>query len=205
MDATAWDQRYAASDLVWGSGPNRFVADEFAEVTPGRALDVACGEGRNAIWLASKGWRATGVDFSSTGIERARRLADEAGVSASTDFVVGDVVSGELPQGPFDAVVVAYLQLPAAQRSSALRHAAHVLAPGGTLLVVAHDSANLAEGVGGPQDPQVLYTADDVLADLQGLPLVVDEAMQVRRPVQTSDGERDALDVLVRVHRSEDK
>ncbi len=202
MDAAAWDARYAGSELVWGSEPNRFVAAELDTLPPGRALDVACGEGRNAIWLASRGWDATGVDFSAAAIERARRLAADAGVTDRTEFVVGDVVTGALPSGPFDVVVVAYLQLPAAERSAALRHAAQALAPGGTLLVVAHDTTNLTEGVGGPQDPAVLYTADHVLADLDGLPLVVEKAERVSRPVQTPDGDRQAIDALVRARRS---
>jgi len=201
VDATGWDLRYAGSELVWGSEPNRFVAEELTALPPGRALDVACGEGRNAIWLATRGWHATGADFSAAAVERARRLAASAGVADRTEFVVADVVSGQLPGG-FDAVVVAYLQLPAVERQSALRRAAAALAPGGTLLVVAHDLANLTEGVGGPQDARVLYTADDVLADLAGLALVVEKAQPVRRSVQTDDGEREAIDALVRVRRT---
>src|SRR5690348_11340917 len=119
MDAGVWDERYAASDLVWGSGPNRFVAAELEGLPPGRALDVACGEGRNAIWLAVHGWDVVGVDFSSVGIERARHLAAEAGVADRSSFIVGDVVAGALPPGPYDAVVVAYLQLVASQRRAA--------------------------------------------------------------------------------------
>jgi ubiquinone/menaquinone biosynthesis C-methylase UbiE len=196
MDAAGWDERYAGSELVWGSGPNTFVAAELEGLAPGRALDVACGEGRNAIWLATRGWHATGVDFSATGIARARQLAAEAGVGEGTEFVVGDVVTGPLPPGPFDAVVVAYLQLPAEQRRAALRLAAQALAAGGVLLVVAHDSSNLTEGVGGPQDERVLYTAEDVVADLADLPdLVVERAERVERPV----GDRVALDALVRL------
>lgn len=202
MDAAAWDARYAGAELVWGSEPNRFVAAELEALPPGRALDVACGEGRNTIWLATRGWQVTGVDFSVAAVDRARRLAADAGVEGRTEFVVGDVITGPLPSGGFDVVVVAYLQLPAGDRRAALRHAAEALAPGGTLLVVAHDTTNLTDGVGGPPDPAVLYTADDVLADLDGLPLVVDKAERVTRAVQTSDGERHAVDALVRVRRA---
>ncbi len=205
MDSAAWDARYAGSELVWGSEPNRFVAAELEGLPPGRALDVACGEGRTAIWLAIRGWDATGVDYSAVAVERARRLAADAGVAERTEFAVGDVVAGPLPSGVFDAVVAAYLQLPAAERRAALRRAAAALAPGGTLVVVAHDTTNLTEGVGGPQDEGVLYTAADVLADLDGLRLVVQKAGPVRRRVQTPDGEREAIDVLVRARRDETK
>jgi SAM-dependent methyltransferase len=204
MDAAGWDARYSATDLVWGSAPNRFVAVEFADAAPGRALDVACGEGRNAIWLATCGWRSTGVDFSAAAIERAARLAADADVTDLIEFVVGDVVAGPLPPGPFDAVVVAYLQVIADERRRALRAAAEVVAPGGFLLVVGHDTANLAEGVGGPQDPAVLFTPQDVVADLAEEPgLVVATAERMRRPVTTPDGERTAIDALVRVQRIE--
>jgi ubiquinone/menaquinone biosynthesis C-methylase UbiE len=183
--------------------PRRFVAAEFERPPPGRVLDLACGEGRNAVWLATRGWRATGVDFSAAAITRAQRLADDAGVPDRVEFVVGDVARGPLPAGPFDAVIVAYLQLSAAARRTALRRAAGVLAPGGVLLVVAHDTDNLTHGTGGPRDPDVLYTPADVIDDLADRPdLVVEKAERVRRPVPTPDGDKAAIDALVRVRRT---
>nr|WP_231861620.1 MULTISPECIES: class I SAM-dependent methyltransferase [Frankia] len=202
MDAAAWDARYAATELLWGSAPNRFVAAEIDGLAVGRALDLACGEGRNAIHLATLGWHVVGADFSATAVERAGRLAEHAGVADRTTFVVADAVAGPLPAGPFDLVLLAYLQLPAQRRRTALHRAADLLAPGATLLVVAHDSANLTEGVGGPQDPAVLYTADDVTADLADrAELSVDAARRVHRPVPTPAGERTAVDALVRLRR----
>lgn len=196
VDAADWDARYAGSELVWGAEPNRFVEAELTELAPGRALDVACGEGRNTIWLASRGWVAVGVDFSAAAIERARRLAEQAGVDESSEFLVGNVVAGELARGPFDAVVVAYLHLPAAERVQALRHAASRVAPGGVLLVIGHDATNLTDGVGGPQDPTVLFTPEYIVADL-GPGFAVQKATRVRRPVATPDGDRTAIDALV--------
>jgi SAM-dependent methyltransferase len=205
MDAKDWDARYSGGGLVWGLEPNRFVAAELADLPAGRALDLACGEGRNALWLASRGWRATGLDFSAAAVDRARTLAEEAGVSDRARFVVADVVAGDgagLPAaGVFDAVIVAYLQLPALARRIALRRAAGCLAPGGTLLVVAHDVLNLTGGIGGPRDAEVLYAPEGIAADLAGIPgLVVDKAERVRRPVATPDGEVDAIDTLLRAH-----
>ncbi|UQX11951.1 class I SAM-dependent methyltransferase [Candidatus Mycobacterium methanotrophicum] len=200
MDAQAWDARYGGAEPLWGVEPNRFVAAEMSAATPGRALDVACGEGRNAIWLASRGWQAVGVDFSKQGLERAAQLARRAGVADRVDFQVVDVVHETLPAGSFDAVIVAYLQLPQTPRRAALRNAAAAVAPGGTLLVVGHDSTNLADGVGGPQDIEVLFTPQDVVADLAGLTeFVVQKAQKVRRPVP--DADRDAIDALVRLRR----
>jgi SAM-dependent methyltransferase len=202
MDAATWDARYASRELVWGAEPNRFVAAEFGTLPAGRALDLACGEGRNAVWLASRGWRVVGVDFSATAIDRAGRLAAEAGVADRVELLVRDVVTGPLPEGPFDAVLVGYLQLSATQRRAALRLATRTLAPGGTLLVVGHDATNLRHGVGGPQDPAVLFTPEDVTADLAGMPgLVVEKATRVQRPVDTPKGLRVAIDALVRIRR----
>ncbi|MFY2861606.1 class I SAM-dependent methyltransferase [Mycobacterium sp. THU-M104] len=200
MDAQAWDSRYGEADLLWGIEPNRFVAAELAEASPGRALDVGCGEGRNAIWLAGRGWHVVGVDFSERGLARAAQLASRAGVADRVDFQRADVVNEALPAGSFDAVIVAYLQLAEGPRRSALRNAATAVAPGGTLLVVAHDTTNLTEGVGGPQDAEVLFSPDDVVADLAGLTeFVVQKAERVRRPVPGA--ERDAVDALVRLRR----
>jgi SAM-dependent methyltransferase len=200
MDAQAWDVRYSEAESLWGTEPNRFVAAEMSEASPGRALDVACGEGRNAIWLASRGWHAVGVDFSQQGLERAAELASRAGVAEQVDFRAVDVVHDALPAGSFDAVIVAYLQLPETSRRAALRNAAAAVAPGGTLLVVGHDTSNLIDGVGGPQDAEVLFTPEDVVADLAGLTeFVVQKAEKVRRPVPGA--EPDAVDALVRLRR----
>ena len=200
MDGSRWDERYAAADLVWSAGPNRFVEEVAAPLTPGRALDIAAGEGRNGLWLAERGWQVTAVDFSAVGLQRARELAQHRLGDAADRFVTvqADVTRWSPPAAAFDLVVVAYLQLPAEQRRVALRHAAAGTAPHGTLLVVAHDRDNLTAGAGGPQDPAVLYTADDVVADLADSGLVIRRAEQVGRPVPAEDGpDRTALDCLV--------
>ena len=198
MDPTAWDARYAAAELVWSAEPNRFVAAEVDGLPPGRALDVACGEGRNAIWLAAKGWRVVAVDFSAVALDKARALAGRAGMEV--DWVLADVTSYVPEPGSFDLVVLAYLHLPAGPLGTVLAHAAAAVAPGGVLVLVGHDSTNIADGHGGPQDPSVLYGADDVAAAL-GPDLVVDKGGRVRRPVPAAGGLVDAIDVLVRAHR----
>ena len=200
MDARTWDERYAATELVWSSTPNQFVEEEVGPLPPGRALDLAAGEGRNAIWLAGRDWDVTAVDFSQVGLDKGRLLADRAGVTVQ--WMRADALA--YSPGPlFDLVVVAYLQLPADERRVAVRQAFSALKAGGTLLVVAHDSANLAEGTGGPQDPAVLYTAEEVLGDLDGERFEVVRADRVTRVVPAPDGgpERTALDCLVRVVR----
>ena len=207
MDAEAWDQRYAASELVWSREPNQFVAAELADLAPGTAVDLAAGEGRNAIWLASRGWSATAVDFSQVALDKGAQLVDEAGIGleGTVAWVCADATTWQ-PAEPVDLVVVAYLQLPAEDRRRAVRGAVTMLRPGGTLLLVAHDSTNLTEGTGGPQDPSVLMTAEDVLDDLSGLDVEVVRAERVAREVRSADehgGEerRTAWDCLVRVVR----
>ncbi len=194
MDASAWDARYAEAPLVWSAGPNQFVAT-LESLPPGRALDLACGEGRNAIWLASLGWHVTAVDFSPVAIEKARALSD------AVEWVVADALTWT--GSGYDLAVLAYLQLPADERRRAVRNAWDSLAPGGRLFVVAHDSTNLTDGTGGPQDASVLYTSEDVLSDLPPQYDVV-RAERVVRVVPAGDdhgGEPDrvAWDSLVHV------
>jgi len=193
MDAEGWNRRYAEAELVWSAGPNRFVEAELADLPPGRAVDLAAGEGRNAIWLASRGWRVTAVDFSAVALDKGRRLAAARGVSVTWELA--DLATYQPPAS--DLVLIAYLHLPPDLWSQVLARAVVAVAPGGTLLVVGHDLANLTEGVGGPQDASRLYTAEGVAAALDGLD--VQRAEQVRRPVP--DTPRAAIDTLVRARR----
>ena len=192
MKREAWDEKYAAEELLWGAEPNRFLVAELDGAEPGLALDLACGAGRNAVWLAQQGWRVTGVDFSQVALAKAVALAGSRGVEV--DWVEADLLGYE-PPGGLDLVVVFYLQLPADERRLVLGRAARALAPGGTILVVAHDLLNLTEGHGGPSSPEVLFTPDDVVGDLAGLS--VERAERVRRPVD----EAEAIDLLVRAVR----
>jgi SAM-dependent methyltransferase len=210
MDARAWDERYAAADLVWSATPNQFVAEELADLPPGRALDLACGEGRNALWLAERGWQVTAVDFSQVALNKGRALqarhprADDLRVQ----WVCADALTLDGGRSPYDLVLLAYLQLTADERQTAVRRAFCTLRDGGTFFLVAHDSTNLTEGTGGPTDAAVLFTAEEVLADLDGERFEVQRAARVTRtvPVDGShqhrgDGTRTAYDVLVRVVR----
>ena len=205
MDAADWNARYDTAELIWKGEPNRFLPPEVEGMDVGTAVDLACGEGRNAVWLAQQGWTVTGVDFSDVGIDKARGLASENGVEVS--WVVADATTWAPPTEGFDLVAVFYLQLPAADRRAALRTAARALDVGGTLVLVGHDLLNLTEGHGGPQDPAVLLTAEDILDDLTAaeveldLELVTERAGRVDRVVATDDGERTAIDTFVRVRR----
>ena len=215
MDARAWDERYAASELVWSATPNQFVSTELVDLTPGRALDLAAGEGRNALWLADRGWQVTAVDFSQVALDKGRALQarHENGADLQVDWVRADALTFEPGPPPFDLAVLAYLQLTADQRRTAVLRAFLALRPGGTFFLVAHDSTNLSEGTGGPTDPSVLFTAEEVLADLDGERFDVVRAGRVSRAVvdagatgtaHTHHGEhtRTAFDALVRLVRA---
>jgi SAM-dependent methyltransferase len=208
VDADAWDERYAASDLIWSVGPNQFVEAECADLPPGRALDLAAGEGRNAIWLARRGWQVTAVDFSRVALDKGRTLAGGSTnpITGEIDWICADATTWS-PEETYDLVVIAYLQLPAAQRREAVRRGFGSLRTGGTFLLVGHDTTNLTEGTGGPQDVSVLMTAEDVLADLAGEEFAVVRAERVERVVAGEDehgGEtaRTAYDALVRLRRT---
>lgn len=194
----AWDARYAAAaeqaGTVWSAGPNATVAAILADAEPGTAVDLGCGEGRNAVWLAARGWTVTAVDFSAVGLESGRRRA--AAVGVDVDWVRADVTEWAVPSG-IDLVLLAYLQLPAARLVPVVRRAAASLAPGGVLVVVGHDRDNLVRGVGGPQDAELLHTVADLRAGAEGLTIVRCE--QLERPVEGAD--RPAIDTLLVARR----
>ncbi|HEU5042900.1 MAG TPA: class I SAM-dependent methyltransferase [Nocardioidaceae bacterium] len=205
MDARAWDERYAASELVWSARPNQFVATELADLVPGRALDLASGEGRNALWLAARGWEVTAVDFSLVGLDKGRSLQTRhpRDRDLNVDWVHADVLEYIPSPASYDLVLLAYLQLVPEQRRVAVHAAFSALRVGGTFFLVAHDSTNLTEGTGGPQDPSVLLTAEDVLADLDGERFEVQCADRVTRMVDQPDGsQKAAYDALVRLVRT---
>jgi SAM-dependent methyltransferase len=205
VDAAGWDARYrekhADEELVWSADPNVFVAAETAGLAPGRVLDLGGGEGRNALWLASRGWEAELVEFSGVALQRAAALADRAGIElACTRADLTDPPELE----PADLVLLAYVHLPADQSTRLHRLAASLVASGGTLLIVAHARRNLVDGVGGPPDPAVLRDVDEVLVDLEVTGLSTRKAEEVTRTVDTDDGPREAIDLLVRAERPAD-
>jgi SAM-dependent methyltransferase len=191
-----WDARYAGVENLWAAKPNRFLVAEVADLEPGRALDLACGEGQNAIWLATLGWQVTGVDYSEVAIAKARGRAERDEVDA--EFVCADLVTYEPGSSVFDLVVVLYLHIPSRERHVVLDRATAALAPGGTFLLVGHDTLNMTEGVGGPSDPDIHFTPDEIAAELPDLEIV--KAERVLRDVRGQ--ERDAIDALVRARRA---
>ncbi len=191
-----WNRRYSTDDYVWNRGANQFVETYLADLEPGSAIDLGAGEGRNAVWLAGRGWRVTAVDFSSVGLEKGARLAADEELDIS--FVEADATTYE-PVELVDLVIIVYLQLDEEGRLTALRRARSWLAPGGTVFVVAHDRSNVTRGYGGPPSPDVCYTVDETLDALGDLDVVV--ARVAERIVTTETGDRIALDTVVMASR----
>ncbi|WP_216901096.1 class I SAM-dependent methyltransferase [Nocardia alni] len=214
MDAADWDKRYSQSELVWGAPPNATVVEHIYGLerriplqpdAPGqappalpRALDLACGEGRNTLWLATHGWQVHAVDFSQVGIDKGRTVAARLSrsVRGRVDWRCADATDLDTAgiTGPFELVLIVFLHLPAPQRRATLTRAARLLSPGGTLLMLGHDTTNITDGFGGPQDPQILFTPDDIVSDLAA---AGDIHIRVAERVHRQTEGRDAIDALV--------
>jgi len=138
---TAWEEHYTAKSQVWSGRVNVQLAANAGDLAGGRALDLGCGEGADAIWLAERGWTVVAVDVSTTALSRARAAAESRGMAARIDFQQRDLTAG-LPDGLFDLVSAQFLHSTVEMdRTALLRRAADVVAPGGTLLIVDHAAA----------------------------------------------------------------
>ncbi len=211
MDATGWNERYSAMP-VWSGQPNEALVDLVAGLGPRPAsdlhahraplaLDLGCGEGADAAWLAGQGWDVVGVDWSDVALDRARSALAEAGLAAQ--FVVADLTDAAAlaalsPTGSFDLVTLAYLHPEPPDRPAIYAHLPALVSPGGHLLVIAHDPEHGLLGFGGP-DPNRLMSTDDVLAALD-LPAGYQVQVSEVRP-RLVDDVAVAMDSIVLVHR----
>jgi SAM-dependent methyltransferase len=196
MERNDWNQRYKGKGYIWTKKANVFLMDEAAKLPQGRALVLAAGEGRNAVWLAEQGWRVSAVDFSEVAIEKAKELAASREVIDKIDFYIADLHDYKPQERHFALVTLMYLQLPQDELAPIIAHAARAVAPGGNILIVGHDSENLKHGFGGPQNPDILYTSDQVV-DALGNDIMIEKAGRFQRFVNTGDGQKAALDCLV--------
>lgn len=193
--ARMWDARHASHDPIESRDADPTLVDEVRDLAPGTALDLGAGDGRNAIWLAQRGWRVTAVDFSTVALDRGRALARAAGVYV--DFRLVDLLDWTPAAGVFDLVTLLFIHLPPDERRPVYARAAAAVAPGGTFLVVGHDRSNLTAGVGGPRDADVLFTPDEITAELP-IGFSADRAEVVRR---ASTDDPAPLDAIVRAVR----
>jgi SAM-dependent methyltransferase len=188
---------------VWSAGPNERFAAEVGGLKPGRALDVACGEGRNALWLAEQGWDVTAIDFSRVAIDKARRIATRR--KLTIDWLCEDISSYAVSGSAYDLVALMYMHTDPAERRKWLANVLGAVKPGGTFLYIGHDPSNIALGVGGPQDPRYLPDADELVRNMAGFEIefagVIERAVS-SDPGHAKENQGRALDTLVRAVRN---
>jgi len=168
MNEAFWDQRYQSSSTIWSGRANPQLVAEAADLPPGVALDVGCGEGADAIWLAEHGWRVTAADLSTIALERgaAHALEVSTHVSQRITWLHADLTEWVPAAASFGLVSAQFIHLPKDQRELLYRRLAEAVAPGGTLLVVGHHPSDLGTAIPRPPVPGLFFTASDVSASL---------------------------------------
>lgn len=194
MDGRDWDRRWGEMRPQARGEPSPVVVAALEDLTAGTALDLGCGTGRHAVWLAERGWRVTAVDFSAEALRQGRERASDRGVEI--DWVLSDLLAYEPQPSAFGLVLVTYIHVPAHERRAILTKATAAVTPGGTFLLVGHDLTNIGTGAPGPSSPAVLYTPDDIVPELEGFAVL--RAERVQRAVELGDGTAvEAVDVVV--------
>lgn len=192
----AWDERYRTKTAVWSGNPNAVLVAEVTDLNPGTALDAGAGEGGDAIWLASRGWKVTAADISSVAIERAAKRASEHGIAVS--WLRADLAKDPAP-GAYDLVTAHFLHVPKSEQRQLFRHLAAAVTPGGTLLVVGHDPTDMGK-VPRPHLAEYGWTAVEVAAVL-GAGWTV-EAAEARPRQAVVDGDEVTIhDAVLRARR----
>jgi SAM-dependent methyltransferase len=212
LTADYWDERYAGSDRVWSGNPNRRLVEQAADLTPGYALDVGCGEGADAIWLAGQGWHVTAVDVSEVALERTAAHAIEKGVDDRVDVGFYDLLGDRPPRKPhgkagFDLVSAHFIHVPEEDFAGVYHRIAAAVAPGGRLLVVAHHPMDVETGARHSHGPGLLFGPERVLrtfgagsSDGSG-EWEVETAEALDREQDMPDGPMQVRDTVVRLRR----
>ncbi|MEM9466495.1 MAG: class I SAM-dependent methyltransferase [Actinomycetota bacterium] len=192
-----WDERYRTEDQVWSGHVNGSLVDEVADHAPGRALDVGCGEGADAIWLAERGWTVTAVDIAPTAIERGRNEATRR--ELTVDWIAADLLT-DPPAGEFDLVSLQYPAFAIARRDEVTQTLNDALAPGGLLLLVGHAFPEDPDAI--PFDPTDWVQPSDVIAALpDGFEVELDEVRPRPGAHHHHAGSPHVEDVVVRIVR----
>ena len=201
--AEFWDDLYGSRDRLFSGNPNGVLVTEAGDLTPGQALDVGCGEGGDALWLARRGWRVTAVDISRTAVERAATAGRD--VEGRVAWMRADLTVMPVPVHSFDLVTVQYFPLSRRPDHRALRRLLSAVAPGGTLLFVGHDLADLDahQGGGDHPDPSDFYQPAEVARllneDRETWTVLVDETRP--RTVPAPAGTQHTHDTVLRARR----
>lgn len=202
VTADFWDELYGSKSQMWSGTVNHTLARLVAEVAPGSALDLGCGEGGDALWLASRGWQVTAVDISAVALARAEAAAANAGLAGRIDWQLHDLEL-TFPDGVYDLVSAQFLQTPLPfERAQTLRRAAAAVAPGGLLVIVGH-AAMPAWSTHTPPEGS-MPSPQEVLdgLELNQWDWAVERAEVVERPGVGPDGEHgELLDSVVVARR----
>ncbi|MDQ4054443.1 MAG: class I SAM-dependent methyltransferase [Actinomycetota bacterium] len=161
-----WDARYAESERIWSGHPNPRLVDQVADLPPGDALDLGCGEGADAVWLATRGWRVAALDVSQVALERTAAHAREAGVADRVTALHHDLIGDGPLAGEYDLVSMQFMHPPPDLFDEFHRRVGAAVRPGGTLLVVGHHPDDVATGVREPHGPDLLFTPERVVEAL---------------------------------------
>lgn len=203
-DEAFLDERYRSSSALWSGHPNPHLVTEAADLVSGAALDVGCGEGADAIWLAERGWRVTAVDLSKVALERGTAHALDAGadVAQRIHWLHADLTEWIPSAATYDFVSAQFMHLPKDPREALFRRLATSVSPGGTLLIVGHHPSDLRTTVARPPAPGLFFTASDVAAmlDPHEWDTLVSEARA--RPTLDQDGRTVTIhDAVLRAQR----
>jgi SAM-dependent methyltransferase len=197
-----WDERYAGHDHVWSGRPNARLVEHATDLPPGIALDVGCGEGADVVWLAERGWRATGADLSVVALEKARKYAGEAGMADRTEWVHVDLLADDPLPGGADLVSAMYVHVPEVDFDRVYTAIAGAVRQDGTLLVAGHHPAERDTDLRNPHLSHLLFPPERVTSLLDdGWQIDVAEART--RDVPGPDGApRVATDTVVVARRA---
>ncbi len=162
-----WDTRYSSNDYAYGKEPNEFLAQHYSKIRGSKVLCLAEGEGRNAVFLASKGYDVTAVDLSAVGLEKAKKLAVEKQVALTC--IQADLATFQLGENQWDGIVSIFCHLPEDARHHLHQQMSSALKRGGVLLLEAYSPRQLAFGTGGPQDERMMLTVERLTNEITDL------------------------------------
>jgi SAM-dependent methyltransferase len=199
FEQSSWDERYGGEGRIWSGRPNAVLAQEASTLTPGRAVDLGCGEGGDAIWLAERGWQVTAADFSEAGLARAAAHAADRGVADRVEWRQADLRTWRPDGEQWDLVTSHFLHLLDHGMLEATRRMADAVAPGGTLLVVGHHPDDEHTGLRWSM-PGVMFTAEELAPAVD--PEQFDVQAEARERRETRDGvEHVVTDAVLRARR----
>ncbi len=198
MDSAYWNEKYDTEEFIYTTTVNRFVKEYLEALPTGKMIDLAGGEGRNAVWFAERGWQVEVVDFADKALSKFLALAAERGVADRATATIADATGFEAKLAPADLGVIGYLQIAQEPLATAIAGLVAQLKPGATFFGVWHALDNLEGGFGGPRDPAVLPSIASLTDILSGLPVVI-ESVEIRDgQIQTKEGLKPSKTVIAK-------